>query len=348
MRWILRCIHRSTRSECLAFLVLAFCLTWIVWIPVLLASRTHEQLGDLLILGSFGPTIAAILLSCRGVRAPGSKLSTRLVCFSLSLLLCWIVLMAHASLWDELRLPVGSQLLLLLPSTIPAWIISTAFSRDGGIRATMRSLLTPRPIAWHLLSFCLFPSILLLAAFVTRIQGGVLHPPTVVRSGSSFAFLVIVEFGYAFFVGGGVSEEPGWRGFLLPRMQNRFSPLVASLLVWFPWALWHAPLDLTGYVGTTFSEYLRNRVLILIPLCVIITWVYNRCGRTILSAALFHSAFNVAPDFILSTNLAVWLIFILALSVIVVDKMWKKGGVRPHDGKTPSAHTAIMRNTDLR
>jgi membrane protease YdiL (CAAX protease family) len=55
--------------------------------------------------------------------------------------------------------------------------------------------------------------------------------------------LVIVEFGYAFFVGGGVSEEPGWRGFLLPRLQDRFSPLVASLLVWFPWALWHAPLD---------------------------------------------------------------------------------------------------------
>ena len=153
-----------------------------------------------------------------------------------------------------------------------------------------------------------------------------MHPPAVVGAGSSFAFLVIVEFGYAFFFGGGVSEEPGWRGFLLPRLQDRFSPLVASLLVWSAWALWHAPLDLAGYAGTTFSEYFRNRVAILIPLCVIITWVYNRCGRTILSAALFHSAFNVAPDFIPSTNLAVWLIFILALFVILADKMWKITG----------------------
>jgi CAAX protease family protein len=153
-----------------------------------------------------------------------------------------------------------------------------------------------------------------------------MHPAAVVGSGSSFAFLVIVEFGYAFFVGGGVSEEPGWRGFLLPRLQNRFSPLVASLLAWLPWALWHVPLDLAGYAGTMFSEYLRNRVLILIPLCVIITWVYNRCGRTILCAALFHSAFNVAPDFIPSTNLAVWLILILSLFVIVADKMWQKTG----------------------
>lgn len=151
-----------------------------------------------------------------------------------------------------------------------------------------------------------------------------MHPPSVAGSGSSYALLVIVEFGYAFFVGGGVSEEPGWRGFLLPRLQDRFSPLVASLLVWFPWALWHAPLDFVGYAGTTFATYLRTRVLVLIPLCIIITWAYNRCGGTIFSAALFHSAFNVAPDFIPSTKLAIWLIFVFALTVIATDKMWQK------------------------
>jgi uncharacterized protein len=138
--------------------------------------------------------------------------------------------------------------------------------------------------------------------------------------------IVIVEFGYAFFVGAGVSEEPGWRGFLLPRLQDRFSPLVASLMVWLPWALWHAPLDFAGYAGSTFHAYLRARVFVLLPLTIIITRVYNRCGKTILSAALFHSAFNVAPDFIPSTNLAVWLIFILALFVIIADRMWQKTG----------------------
>jgi membrane protease YdiL (CAAX protease family) len=317
-------VRASSARECFAFLILAFCLTWVVWIPVLLASRTHEQLRDLLIIGTFGPCVAAILLSYRGVRVPGSKLSSRIVCFSLALLLCWAILVGHASLWDEVRLSLETKLLLLLLSAIPAWIVSTAFSRDGGIRATMRSLFTPRPIPWHLVALSLFPAILLLAAFLTRIQGGPVHPPTVVGSGSSNALLAAVEFGYAFFFGGGVSEEPGWRGFLLPRLQDRFSPLLASMLVWFPWALWHAPLDFAGYAGSTFSAYLRARVFVLLPLCVIITWVYNRCGKTILSAALFHSAFNAARDFIPSTNLAVWMVSVLALVVIATDRMWQK------------------------
>ncbi len=326
MRRVLRYVHASSTRECFAYLVLSFVLTWFVWVPVLLASRKHEQVGDLLIIGSFGPSVAAILLSYRSVRLPGSKLFSRLVCFCLTWLLCWAVLVGHASLWDELHLSFGAKLLLLLPSAIPAWIVSTAFSGDAGVRATMRTLLVPSPVVWHAVALFLFPTVLLLAAMVTRIHGGTFLQPKVVASGPSYFLLAVVEFGYAFFVGGGVSEEPGWRGFLLPRLQDRFSPLVASLLIWFPCALWHAPPDFTGYAGPTFAAYLRTRVFILIPLSIIMTWVYNRSGKTILSAALFHSAFNVAPDFIPSTELAVWMICIMALTVIVADGMWQKTG----------------------
>src|SRR6266852_1543589 len=206
MRRFLTYVHTSSTRECFAYLILSFALTWSVWIPVLLASRRHEQLGDLLIIGTFGPSVAAILFSCRGVRVP-SKLSSQFVCFGLTLLVCWAVLIGHASLWDELRLSFGAKLLLLLPSVIPAWIVSTAFSRDGGIRATMRTLLVPRPLVWHAVALFLFPVLLLLTATATRIQGGALHQPKVVGSGPSYFLLVLVEFGYALFVGGGVSEE---------------------------------------------------------------------------------------------------------------------------------------------
>jgi membrane protease YdiL (CAAX protease family) len=39
----------------------------------------------------------------------------------------------------------------------------------------------------------------------------------------------------------GFGEETGWRGFALPQLQRRYSPLIASLIVLPMWALWHAP-----------------------------------------------------------------------------------------------------------
>jgi hypothetical protein len=120
MRRVLMYVRASSTRECFAYVALAFGLAWVVWIPILLASRTHEQLGYLLILGTFGPSVAALLISYRGVHTPGYRLPSRIVCFSLTLLLCWAVLLAHASLWDELQLSLVTKLLLLVPSAIPA------------------------------------------------------------------------------------------------------------------------------------------------------------------------------------------------------------------------------------
>ena len=40
----------------------------------------------------------------------------------------------------------------------------------------------------------------------------------------------------------GTGEEPGWRGFALPRLQEQLSPVRATLVLGVLWALWHLPL----------------------------------------------------------------------------------------------------------
>ncbi len=42
-------------------------------------------------------------------------------------------------------------------------------------------------------------------------------------------------------LGGGL-EEPGWRGFGLPVLQKRYSPLAATAILGLVWGVWHVPL----------------------------------------------------------------------------------------------------------
>jgi membrane protease YdiL (CAAX protease family) len=49
---------------------------------------------------------------------------------------------------------------------------------------------------------------------------------------------VLVVFSIA---GGGLNEEPGWRGFALPHLQQRLSAVRATMALGIAWAVWHLP-----------------------------------------------------------------------------------------------------------
>ncbi|MEG3614694.1 type II CAAX endopeptidase family protein [Isoptericola haloaureus] len=93
-------------------------------------------------------------------------------------------------------------------------------------------------------------------------------------------------------IGGGF-EEPGWRGFALPRLQERFAPLAATCLLALVWGVWHLPLYGLGFVGPmVFAFYY--------------TWLYNRTGSVLL-CILLHGSFTPALDHLVlrADNLAV-------------------------------------------
>lgn len=97
------------------------------------------------------------------------------------------------------------------------------------------------------------------------------------------------------FVLNGLGEETGWRGYLQDRLQFRFTPLSSTLIVAVIWAVWHTPFFfiLSTYAGFTAMT------LVLFPLglasgAVVLTWLYNRTGRSILAVALWHTLYNMA------------------------------------------------------
>jgi membrane protease YdiL (CAAX protease family) len=112
-----------------------------------------------------------------------------------------------------------------------------------------------------------------LALFSDRFDVGLLPQRLGVSVGT---FLVVLT------VGGGF-EEPGWRGFALGRLQERLSPVRATLLLGFVWGIWHIPVY--GPLGFAFP----------MMLAFFYTYLYNKTGSVLL-AILLHASFTPASD----------------------------------------------------
>ncbi len=90
-------------------------------------------------------------------------------------------------------------------------------------------------------------------------------------------------------IGGGLGEEPGWRGFALPRMQVRFGPLPAAALLGVLHACWHIPLFFVAQLGQAHLDFALF-VLIGVGISVLMTWVYNSTDGSLLLTMLLHES----------------------------------------------------------
>jgi uncharacterized protein len=84
---------------------------------------------------------------------------------------------------------------------------------------------------------------------------------------------------------GGAWEEPGWRGYAVPRLQHGRSALVASLILGVLIAGWHLPLIVVGQVS--YPDF----VLILAAV-IVFNWVFNNAEGSVLIIMLMHAANN--------------------------------------------------------
>jgi membrane protease YdiL (CAAX protease family) len=116
---------------------------------------------------------------------------------------------------------------------------------------------------------------------------------------------------------GGLSEEFGWRGYALPKLQTKWNALVSSIVLGVIWAAWHLPLwYLAGssQQGSSFTLFMANLVLT----SILYTWLVGNAQGSILVAVVFHTISNtVAQMFPEPTaNLFYWIV--LGLTVILV------------------------------
>lgn len=306
------------------FLLLAFGITWIVWITAQSLGAGPDRGEYFVAFGSAGPAIAAIFLSRRGEENVQTRPFTRFLVFTVLWLFACVIYIAN----DKLRgIHAPTSLLYYcvvgLLAMIPAWILSGAFTRDAGVRELLRTFTRPTNWRWQAFAFFFWPVLLVAPASIVYLLHGLLVTPH--HSGPLWLFAAYGGISFLNnFLFTAVFEEPGWRGYLLPRLQQHSSPLFASLLVWLPWALWHAPLDFHRPFRFTLVQYILMRFVFLIPVNIILTWLYNRSGGNLLAVAIFHAAMNTFPFVLPYSPPAMGLVIVFAILVVFSDRMWRR------------------------
>ena len=85
-----------------------------------------------------------------------------------------------------------------------------------------------------------------------------------------------------------IGEEPGWRGFALPRLQAEHSPLVSTLILGIVVAVWHVPL-----IFLTEEHFSPIFLVATVAVTFFYTWIFNHTRGSVFMTIVAHAAEGV-------------------------------------------------------
>ena len=239
--------------------------------------------------------------------------------------------------------------------TVGAVVVTHALEGRAGVKRFFRRYVQWRVgILPYLIVLFGFPLLWLIAVSsqmgLVPLQAIAAQPATYVTSYlvGVLVFPAIIQWG----------EEPGWRGFALTRMQERYSPLVAALVVGLVHGIWHLPNYLMvggpNAAGPFDPVKFGLNTLVVMVISIIFSWVYNRANQSILIAVLIHSSLNAAQAWVprLVPNLPVQAEYVLlglygltALILIIATK--GRLGYKPPQAEDAERESAVMQVESL-
>jgi len=218
-----------------------------------------------------------------------------LVAFFVLSILLFVPLFAAAGVAFTLEAPSWLQYLTQALSSwspnLAAVIVTAAIGGSAGVRELLSGFLKWRVrLVWYLIAIVV-P--IALGFAVARIYYLLASRPAGVLSSFNLTTFLGTVLNHLF--RGPLGEEVGWRGFALPRLQARYSALKSSLILGFVVVVWHVPtFFIQGLSGTALLVFIISFVVALMSFTVVMTWLYNHTGSSLLLATLMHLSFNVA------------------------------------------------------
>ena len=249
--------------------------------------------------------------------------------FVLAFLLSWLA-------WPLVILNPESSPLLPFGPLIAAAVVA---AMSGRLRELFGQLgrwrAAPR---WYLAAVLVPVGVTALAAVVTVAAGGSASAgpglPGWAQVAATFLSTVLLV---------GLFEEVGWRGFALPRLQQRMSGLRAALLLGVIWAAWHLPELVSDPTG---QRPVIQFVIFVVAQSVFLSWLYNGSAAGLPLVIISHATVDTVARFVLppfaarSPQLIWWTLaalWVVTAVIVAVRGRWSGAAVRDVRGDDSAA-----------
>ena len=132
--------------------------------------------------------------------------------------------------------------------------------------------------------------VLLLMPAIAVLQYGLVNPLRLPAPDPQFPAWMVPVSVLVFFIAA-LGEELGWQGYVIGILKERWHALTASIALGTMWATWHVvPLIQLGRTPTQIMW----QCIDMVATRVLIVWLYNNTGKSVLAAVLYHAMYNVS------------------------------------------------------
>ncbi|MFM1653444.1 CPBP family intramembrane glutamic endopeptidase [Brevibacillus sp. B_LB10_24] len=228
----------------------------------------------------------------------------------------WLMGMAGEQfLQKEIHINLPLSALMFVCPTIAALILVRRNDGSDGIKQLVKAAFPYRikKKIWYVPVFLLEPFIMIFAYGLMKIMGESI-PDLQITVLKILAFFLV-------FLIAGICEEIGWQGYAYDAMEKRWNALWASIMLGFVWQIWHIIPHLQIHPPEWIIWQCAGSVL----LRVLIVWLYQNTGKSILAAAIFHAMNNVCsfllPNY--DSSIAPFSVFIItAFVTVIITFLW--------------------------
>ena len=206
----------------------------------------------------------------------------------------WLIWLPGVLIHFKIIAPFVNDKIIVLVGALSPFLATFYLERKnkGALKRIIKNAFSPF-IQWQWIAICIFLPLTMigLSRWIFSLFENNLPESTLLSSPLMFVPLFIIMFLF----GGGLNEEIGWRNYVLEHYLKKHNALKASIILAFWWILWHLPLF---FMDSTNQAYLPYWLFMLavVPLSVMLTWVYNSTQGSIFAVALFHTMGNISHE----------------------------------------------------